>query len=43
MALSVHLFAAASGVEPLYIGKPESIIINMALEKMGYSKGMRLL
>lgn len=30
--------AAASGVEPLYIGKPESIIVNMALEKMGYSK-----
>lgn len=30
--------AAASGVQPFYIGKPESIIVNMALEKVGYDK-----
>ena len=35
--------AAASGVEPFYIGKTESIIVNMALEKMGYSKRAALI
>ena len=35
--------AAASGVEPLYIGKPESIIVKMALDKVGYSKDEALL
>lgn len=35
--------AAASGVEPLYIGKPESIIVNMALDKVGYTKKDALL
>ena len=35
--------AAASGVEPLYIGKPESIIVNMALQKTGYAKEDALL
>lgn len=35
--------AAASGVKPFYIGKPESIIVNMALEKIGYSKSDSLL
>lgn len=35
--------AAASGVDPLYIGKPESIIVKNALEKVGYSKEDALL
>lgn len=35
--------AASSGVKPLYIGKPESIIVNMALDKMGYTKEDTLL
>ena len=35
--------AAASGVDPLYIGKPESIIVKKALAKVGYSKDDALL
>lgn len=35
--------AAASGKEPTYIGKPESIIVNMALEKVGYHQADALI
>lgn len=35
--------AAASGVDPLYIGKPESIIVKKALAKVGYSEDDALL
>ena len=35
--------AAASGVDPLYIGKPESIIVKKALAKVGYAKEDALL
>lgn len=37
------MIAAASGKEPLYIGKPESIIVEMALEKAGHNKEEALL
>lgn len=32
------MIAAASGVAPLYIGKPESIIVDKALAKTGYTR-----
>lgn len=32
------MVAAASGQSPLYIGKPESIIVEMALAKVGHNK-----
>ena len=32
------MVAAASGQNPLYIGKPESIIVEMALAKVGHTK-----
>ena len=37
------MIAAASGQAPLYIGKPESIIVEMALEKVGYDKNNAIL
>jgi len=37
------MIAAASGQKPLYIGKPESIIVNMALAKVGYTKSESVL
>lgn len=37
------MIAAASGCKPLYIGKPEAIIVNMALKKMKHVKKGALL
>lgn len=37
------MVAAASGQSPLYIGKPESIIVEMALAKAGHSKAESVL
>lgn len=37
------MVAAASGQNPLYIGKPESIIVEMALAKAGYQKNEAIL
>lgn len=37
------MVAAASGQQPLYIGKPSPIIVKMALAKTGYKKSQALL
>ncbi len=38
-----RMVEASSGQKPLYIGKPESIIVDMALKRMGFSKSESVL